>query len=160
MSNKNSDYFFTGVYLFWSYMYIYSISVLIRNTYLLIALLNTTFTRVLIYMYVIVSPLFMLCTYSFIYQMKIFSALLALCEGNPPVTDVYHRSPMDAPNKGQWHGALMFSLICACANGWANNRGAGDLRRHRAHDDVTVINTFFILLTLTIFTGQCLQISC
>ena len=32
-----------------SYMYIYAISVLIRNTYLLIALLNTTFTRVLKY---------------------------------------------------------------------------------------------------------------
>ena len=27
----------------------------------------------------------------------------------------------------------MFSLICAWINGWINNRGAGDLRRHRAH---------------------------
>ena len=24
-----------------------------------------------------------------------------------------HRSPADSPNKGQWRGALMFSLICA-----------------------------------------------
>ena len=24
-----------------------------------------------------------------------------------------HRSPMDSPHKGQWRGALMFSLICA-----------------------------------------------
>ena len=39
----------------------------------------------------------------------------------------------------QWRGALMFSLICAWINGWVNNRGAGDLRRHRAHYDVIVI---------------------
>ena len=39
-------------------------------------------------------------------------------------------------HKGQWRGALMFSLICAWINGWVNNRGAGDLRHHRAHYDV------------------------
>ena len=39
---------------------------------------------------------------------------------------------------GQWHGALMFSLICVWINGWENNRGAGDLRRYRAHYDVIV----------------------
>ena len=33
----------------------------------------------------------------------------------------------------------MFSLICALINSWVNNREAGDLRRHRAHYDVTVI---------------------
>ena len=33
----------------------------------------------------------------------------------------------------------MFTLICARINGWANNREAGDLRRHRAHYDVTVM---------------------
>ena len=38
--------------------------------------------------------------------------------------------------------ALMFSLICAWTNVWANNRGAGDLRRHRAHCDVIVIKDF------------------
>ena len=43
------------------------------------------------------------------------------------------------PHKGQWHGALMFSLICAWINGWVNDREAGDLRRHRAHYDVTVM---------------------
>ena len=48
-----------------------------------------------------------------------------------------HRSPVNYPHKGQWHGALMFSLICARINGWVNNGGAGDLRRHRAHYDVT-----------------------
>ena len=51
-----------------------------------------------------------------------------------------HRSPADSPHKDQWRGALMFSLICVWTNGWANNRGAGDLRHHRGCYDVTVIN--------------------
>ena len=34
---------------------------------------------------------------------------------------------------------LMFSFICAWINGWINNREAGDLRRHRAHYDVTAM---------------------
>ena len=42
-------------------------------------------------------------------------------------------------HKGQWRGALKFSLICAWINGWVNNREAGDSRRHRAHYDVTVM---------------------
>ena len=52
-----------------------------------------------------------------------------------------HRSPVNSPHKGQWHGALMFSLICAWLNGWVNNREAGDLRRHRTHYDVMVLRT-------------------
>ena len=47
-----------------------------------------------------------------------------------------HRSPVDSPHKGQWRGVLMFSLVCAWINGWANNQDAGDLRRNRAHYDV------------------------
>ena len=50
-----------------------------------------------------------------------------------------HRSPVNSPHKGQWRGALMFSLSCASINGRVNNREAGDLRRHRAHYDVTVM---------------------
>ena len=34
----------------------------------------------------------------------------------------------------------MFSLICVWINGWVNNREAGDLRRYRAHNDVTVMD--------------------
>ena len=34
----------------------------------------------------------------------------------------------------------MFSSICAWINGWVNNHEAGDLRRHRADYDVTVMN--------------------
>ena len=50
-----------------------------------------------------------------------------------------HRSPVNSPHKGQWRGALMFSLICIWINGWLNNREAGDLRRDRAHYDVIVM---------------------
>ena len=43
-------------------------------------------------------------------------------------------------HKGQWCGGLMFPLICAWMTGWVNNREAGDLRHHRAHYDVTVMD--------------------
>ena len=49
-----------------------------------------------------------------------------------------HRSPVNSLHKGQWRGALMFSLICARINGWVNNREAGYLRRNHAHYDVIV----------------------
>ena len=54
------------------------------------------------------------------HQIETFSALLALCVGN-------HRSPVNSPHKGQWRGALMFSLTRAWMNGWVNNRKAGFL---------------------------------
>ena len=50
-----------------------------------------------------------------------------------------HGSPVNSLHKGQWRGALMFSLICAWINGWVNYREAGDLRRHRSHYNVTVM---------------------
>ena len=52
-----------------------------------------------------------------------------------------HRSPVNSPHKGQWRGALMCSFICAWIYSWVNNREAGDLRRHRAHYDVIVMNS-------------------
>ena len=51
-----------------------------------------------------------------------------------------HRSPRNSPHKGQWRGALMISLICTQINGWVNNGEAGDLRRHLAQYDVTVMS--------------------
>ena len=51
-----------------------------------------------------------------------------------------HRPPVNSPHKGQWRGALMFSLIYVWTNGWVNNRDPVDLRRHRADYDVTLIN--------------------
>ena len=56
-----------------------------------------------------------------------------------------HRSPVNSPHKGQWCGALMFSLICAWINAWADNREAGDLRRNRTHYDVIVMTHDFPL---------------
>ena len=51
-----------------------------------------------------------------------------------------HRSPVKSPHKGQWRGALMFSLICTRINGWVNNHEAGDFTRRRAHHDVIVMD--------------------
>ena len=53
-----------------------------------------------------------------------------------------HWSPVNSPHKGQWHGALMFSLICVWVIGWVNNREAGDLRRICAHYDATLMHKF------------------
>ena len=64
--------------------------------------------------------------------MEAFSALLVLCAGNSAVTDQF-------PSQSQWRGHLKFSLICAWTNSWINNRNAGDLRRQRAHHDVTLM---------------------
>ena len=66
------------------------------------------------------------------HQMETFSALLALCAGNSPVT---------AEFPSQWPMTRSFDVffICAWINGWVNNRVAGDLRRRRAHYDVTVM---------------------
>ena len=63
------------------------------------------------------------------HQMEICSASLAFGRGIHRWLRGIHR----------WLGALMFSLICAWTNGWVNNQDAGDLRRHRAHYDVTVM---------------------
>ena len=62
--------------------------------------------------------------------MKTFFALLAFCAGN---------SPVNYPHRGQWRGALMFSLICAWINSWVNNHEHVDLRRNSALYDVIVM---------------------
>ena len=58
-----------------------------------------------------------------------------------PLCGEFHRSPLNTPHRGQWRGALMFSLICAWINDWVNNREAGDLRRHHTHYYVIVMGT-------------------
>ena len=65
--------------------------------------------------------------------METFSALLAICAGSSLVIGEF-------PHNGQWSETLMFSLICAWINGWVISREAGDLRRHRAHHDIIVMN--------------------
>ena len=57
--------------------------------------------------------------------------------------------PVNSPHKGQWRGALMFSVIWVWINGWVNNREAGDLRRHRGHYDVNVMLKRALKLRIT-----------
>ena len=70
------------------------------------------------------------------HQMKPFSRVTGPLWGEPA-----GHSPH---TEGQRRGALMFSLISVWTNSWANNRDIGDLKRHRAHYDVTVmLKTYF-----------------
>ena len=61
------------------------------------------------------------------------------CAGNSPVTAGTSPVTGEFPYTDQWRGALMFSLIYAWTNGWVNNQDAGELKRHRAYYDVTVM---------------------
>ena len=62
------------------------------------------------------------------------------------------RSTVNSPHKGQWRGALMFTLICDRINGWVNNCEAGDLRRNRAHYDVIVMRANYTLFLVYVVT--------
>ena len=62
--------------------------------------------------------------------METFSALLAICAGNSPITGDF---PAQRPV------TRSFGVDLRLINGWVNNSEAGDLRRHRAHYDVTVM---------------------
>ena len=66
------------------------------------------------------------------HQMETFSALLAICAGNSPVTGEF---PAQRPVTRNFDVSMIYAWI----NGWANHREAGDLRRHCSHYDVTVI---------------------
>ena len=82
------------------------------------------------------------------HQIETFSALLSLCGG-------IHRWPVKSPHKGQWRGALMFSLICDWINGWVNNREDRDLRRHHAHYGVIVMVATVGVITAFRFLCVC-----
>ena len=70
-----------------------------------------------------------------------------------------HRSPVNSPFKGQWHGALMFSLICIWINDWVNKHEAGNSRRYRAHYDVIVLATALHWWEINIASGNGLVLS-
>ena len=72
-----------------------------------------------------------------------------------------HRPPVNSPHKGQWRGALMFSLICVWINGWENNREAGDFRCYSAHYDVIVMRQAWVWRTVgTNFLGAHCPVEC
>ena len=81
------------------------------------------------------------------HQMETFSALLAICAANSPVT-------VEFPAQRPVTRALMFSLICAWINGWVNNGEASDLRRHRAHYDITVMLLYWNLNATVVTHNQ------
>ena len=66
--------------------------------------------------------------------MEIYSALLAFCAGNSPVTGEF---PAQRPMTRSFDVFFDLRLI----NGWVNNREAGDLRRHREHYDVIIMES-------------------
>ena len=71
------------------------------------------------------------------HQIETFSALLAFCAGNSPVTGEFPT---------QRTVTRSFGVSWAWINGWVSNRDAGDLRRHRAHYDVSVMwNRWYVL---------------
>ena len=76
------------------------------------------------------------------HQMETFSALLALCAGNSPVTGEF-------PSQRPVTRSFDISLTCAWTNRWVNNRDAGDLSRRRARCDITVmlLRVFWGVLT-------------
>ena len=66
------------------------------------------------------------------HQMESFSALLAICAGNSPVTGEF---PAQRPVT--WSFNVFFDL--RLINGWGNNGEAGDLRCHHTHYDLIVM---------------------
>ena len=71
--------------------------------------------------------------------METFSALLAICAGNSPVPGEF---PAQRP----------------ATRSWVNNREAGDLRRYRAHYDVTVMGKIDEYLSFMIKEFNCVLI--
>ena len=65
------------------------------------------------------------------HQMNVFSALQTICAGNSPVTGEF---PAQRPVPRSFDGFFIYTWI----NG-VNNGVAGELRRHRTHYDVTVM---------------------
>ena len=78
------------------------------------------------------------------HQKETFSALLAFCAENSPVACEF---PLQRPVTRSYD----VSLICTWRNGWVSNRDAGDLRRHRAYCDVTVMNGFWETLMFHLY---------
>ena len=73
------------------------------------------------------------------HEMETFSALLAFCEGHPPISGGF---PSQNPATRSFD--VFFDLHLN--NGSANNRDSGDLRCHRAHYGVIVMDLLYFVL--------------
>ena len=83
------------------------------------------------------------------------SALLSLCAGNSPVTGEF------ASQRPVTRSCDAFFDLRLNINGWVNNREAGDLRRHCAHYEVTVIFHFQnAVLSYTHIGHNCFRLNC
>ena len=82
------------------------------------------------------------------HQMKTLSGLLGLCEGNPPVADWF-------PPKRPVTRSLDVFFDLRLNKRLRKQSRRGDLRRDRAHYDVTVIGTFDIQYIPWIYTQLC-----
>ena len=109
----------------------------VTDCYTNVTILGQTFTHNKYYrdlwgsVLVLLYPIFSLTWWR--HQTETFSALLAICVGNSPVTG-------DFPSKRPVTRSFdVFFDLCPI-NDWVNNREAGDLRRSRAHYDVIVMN--------------------
>ena len=69
-------------------------------------------------------------------------------------------SPVNSPQRGQWHRALIFSLICAWINGSVNNREAGESSAYRSYDDDVIMVamasqiTSLTIVYSTVYSGE------
>ena len=81
--------------------------------------------------------------------METFSALLAICAGNSPVSGEF---PAQRPVTRNFD--VFFDL--RWINRRVNNGEAGDLRRYRAHYDVIVMKSSIQALMMT-FLFQCIE---
>ena len=81
--------------------------------------------------------------------METFSALLAICAGNSPVTGDF---PTQRPVTRGFD--VFFDL--RLNEDWVNNREAGDLRRSRVHYDVTVMAHLWLVFVMgrRLFAGK------
>ena len=70
------------------------------------------------------------------HQMETFSAWLALCAGNSPVSSEFPAQRPMTQSFGVFFDLRLNQRLRK------NNREAGDLRRHRAHYDVIVMSWF------------------
>ena len=119
-------------------MFLYSISSFQDN------LASSWTPRYLVYYTLSIQPLFILMSIHVqddVIKWKHFPCYWPFVSG-------IHQSSVNSPHKGQWRGALVFSLICAWTSGWANTPDAGNLRRHCTHYNVTV-------MILDIFISWC-----